>query len=115
MSAEGIVFQGASPVVVNYLSASLKRADALHPVILVCEAASGPAEHGDAEGFEGLQDIGPIAGDIGDIGVRTYPDAFVDASAQVFGKLAEQFCRDYWFAGGILVDACFYLCGRGKG
>ena len=114
MGAKGIVFKRTAPVVVDDLAATLLRAYALHPVVLVCKAASGPAEHGDAEGLQGLQDVRAIAVHIGDGGVRSHPDTLVDASAQVLGELSEQLCRDDGLAGGALMNGNFYLCCRAE-
>ena len=123
MGAEGVVLHGAAPVVVHQLGPVFLGADPVHPMVLVGEAAAGPAEHRHFQGLESFQDVGPIAIYIGDGGIRSHPDTFVDAPAQMLGELAVNLGRDYGLVLRGLVHGNFYLglgqegygqCRKGK-
>jgi len=43
MGAKGVVFHNAAPMGIDHLRAVCFGTDAVHPVVLVCEAAAGPA------------------------------------------------------------------------
>ena len=53
VGAEAVVLDDAAPVGVDHRRALLARADAVLPVVLVGEAAAGPAQHGDVELLQG--------------------------------------------------------------
>ena len=63
-------------------------ADAVAPVVLVGEAAAGPAQHRHAELLERGDDVVAEAARVGDRRVLADPDAFVDQAAEVLGELA---------------------------
>jgi hypothetical protein len=66
-------------------------ADAVAPVIVVGEAASGPAEYGDAK-FAKIVDCGfAVAIDVRDGRIFSDPEAAVNAGAEVLGELSMQF------------------------
>ena len=113
--AEGVVFHGASPIIVHQLGAVLTRAYAVHPMVLVGKAAAGPAQDRNFQGLEGLQDIRTVAVDIGDVTIGTHPDTFVDASAQMLGKLSVNLGRDNGLVLGRFMDGNFHLRLEGKG
>ena len=91
MCAEGVVFDGASPVVVLHGGALILGADAVGPVVFVGEASAWPAEYGYVEGLERFEHVFAVAVDVGYGGVFTHPQASIDAAAQVFGELAVDF------------------------
>ena len=86
--AEGVVLHSTAPVAVHHLGTGFTGADAVAPVIVVGKTAAGPAEHWDLESTERLHHIDPITVHVGDVGIRSNPDAFVYASAQMLGELA---------------------------
>ena len=114
VGAEGVVLHGAAPVVVHEFLAVLLRADAVHPVVLVGKASAGPAEHGDLQGPEGIQDIGPVTVDVGNGGVLAHPDPFVDAFPEVLGELSVDFGRNDRLVLGRLMDGDFDLRAGGQ-
>ena len=85
---EAVVLEGAAPVVVADFGALGDGTDAVHPVIVVGEAAAGPAHDGNLKLLEGVQDVEAVAVLIGDGGVLSYPQAAIDAAAEVLRKLS---------------------------
>ena len=83
VGAEGVVLRDAAPVGVDDLLAALPGADAVLPVVGVGEAAAGPAQHGDAQGPQGLDHVRSHPVFVGDAGALAHVDAVVDAAAQV--------------------------------
>ena len=84
-------------------------------MVLVGKAAAGPAQDRNFQGLEGLQDIRTVAVDIGDVTIGTHPDTFVDASAQMLGKLSVNLGRDNGLVLGRFMDGNFHLRLEGKG
>ena len=78
MCAEGVVLDGASPVVVLHLGALLLRTDSVHPVILVGEAATWPAENRNLKSLQGIKHILAITVDIRYLRVLAYPQSTID-------------------------------------
>ena len=78
MSTEGVVLDGASPVVVLHLWTLFLRTDTVHPVILIGEATAWPTEYGNLKGLKGIEHILTITIDIRYLGVFTYPQTSVD-------------------------------------
>ena len=70
-------------------------------MILVGKAAAGPSENGQPHLFESIDHINPHTVDIGYIGILAYKKAFVNASAEMLGKIAVD----------ILADGRFLLVG----
>ena len=93
--AEGVVFDGASPIVVAQGRSLVTRTDAVHPVIVVGKAAARPSQHGHVEVFHGLKHIVAITLGVGDGGVFAHPQTAVDAGSEVFGKLSVDFLVDF--------------------
>src|SRR5690606_3488203 len=81
----------ATPVGVDLDRALGRRADAFAPVVFVGEAAAGPADHRDREVLERADDVVAKAVGIGDLAALAYPQATVDAVAEVLGELGEDF------------------------
>ena len=88
--AERIRLDDAAPVRVERGRSRVQRADAVAPVVLVGEAAAGPAHVGHLEGLERRDDVIADAARVRDRRVGADPDAFVDALAEVLGELAEE-------------------------
>ena len=114
VGAETVVFEGAAPVVVGDAGAALQGADAVHPVVVVGEAAARPAHHRDLEPAQGLQHVEAVAVLVRDGGVLADPEAAVDAAAEVFGELAVDFFGDQG-AGGAFVDTHRRVLGVEQG
>ena len=70
------------------------RADAVAPVVVVGEAAAGPAEVRDVDRAEGVEDVGAHAAGVGDRRIFADPDAVVDAAAEVLGEVAVEVAAD---------------------
>jgi hypothetical protein len=66
------------------------RAYAVSPVIVIRKTPAGPAEHRNAQRFQPLERLLPIAVDVGDGRVLAYPNAPVNATAEVLGKRTVQ-------------------------
>ena len=95
MCAEGIVFDRASPVVVDQTRTILLWTNAVHPVIFVGETSSRPAHHGHFECFQCLEHVLAITLHIGDVRIGAYPDAAIDAASEVLGKLSVDLFRNH--------------------
>src|SRR3546814_16002297 len=78
----------SSDVCSSDLRAFFARADAVAPVILVGEAAAGPADDGDVQLFERGHHVAAIAVGVGDFRIGADPDAVVGAAAEILGELA---------------------------
>ena len=87
VGAKVVVFGDAAPVGVDHGGAVLFWADAFHPVIFVCKAATGPAQVGDFYGFECVDDVGADATYVGDVGIFADVDTVVNTATEVFGKV----------------------------
>jgi hypothetical protein len=61
-------------------------------VVLVGETAARPAQVGDVQGLEGLDDVQPDATLVGHLRVLADEEAAVDAVAEVLGEVAVE-CR----------------------
>jgi hypothetical protein len=70
------------------------RSDAFAPVIFIGETAARPAHVRHLYPFERSDDITANPPRVRNFGVGADPDAFVDAMAEVFGKLAEYVAVD---------------------
>ena len=88
VGAKSIGLDDAAPVGIERYGAL--GANTLAPVVFVGKAAAGPADVGDMQRLKGGDDIVADAPGIGDGGIGADPDAFVDAVAEMFGKLAEE-------------------------
>ena len=95
MCAEGVVFDGASPVVVLHLGALVLWSDAVHPVILVGKAASRPAQHRNLKGLQSLEHVLAVAVDVWYLGVFANPQSAVDAGTKVLSKLSIYLFMDF--------------------
>ena len=85
--ADGIVLGHAAPAGVDLDRALVARADAFTPVVLVSKAAAGPAHQRHLEGLERANHVLAPAAHWGSW-TRAHPHAFIDAGAEVLGKLA---------------------------
>src|SRR6185295_19792837 len=88
--AEFVGLDDAAPESVHAVRAFRTLTDAVTPVVLVGEAAAGPAQHRHFELPERGQYVGAIAAGVGDRGAFAHPDAFVDIAAKVFHELPVQ-------------------------
>ena len=88
---EGVVLNGSAPVVVLHLGSLAARTYAVHPVILVGKAATGPSEHRHMQVLECAEHILAVAVDVGNRRVFAHPQTAVDARTEMFGKLSVDF------------------------
>jgi len=87
MGPEVVVLGHTPPVHVHDGRTLLAGPDPVRPVVVVRKAPARPAQHGDPDVLEGLHHVRADAPDMGDGRVEAHPDTFVDAPAQVLGKV----------------------------
>ena len=73
VGTEGVVLDGATPVVVAQRRTLAARTDAVHPVIVVGETAARPAQNRHFEGLQRLEHILAVAIDVGYGGILAHP------------------------------------------
>ncbi len=94
MGAEGIVVGDAAPMDIDAGRTPLAGTDAVAPVTEIGEAAARPADHRHLQLLQGVDHIGAVAPDIGNLAVGPDPDTFIDAAAQMFGEMAIDLSRN---------------------
>lgn len=87
LGAHVVGFDDFAPVDVDAARALGARADAVLPVVIIGEAAAGPADDGGFDAAQGFDDVAAEAAGIGDGRILADPDAVVDAAAEVLGKM----------------------------
>ena len=95
MRAEGIRVH-AAPARVGPARPLPARADAVAPVVLVGEAAAGPADDGSFDTFQRVDEGGADTACVWDFGVFSDPDAVVDTLAEMLGELSENIAVYCW-------------------
>jgi hypothetical protein len=95
VGAEAVGLLDAAPDHIDLGRALVARAHALAPVIVVGEAAAGPAHQRHLDGLQGRDHVVAIAPGVGDLAVLADPDALVDAASQVLGELAVDLGLDH--------------------
>ena len=118
MGAEGVVLYGSSPVGVDHLGPLGDGSYSVPPVIFIGKATSRPAEYRHLQFADGLDKILPVTVYVGDRGILADPDAIVDTSSQMFGKLAVNLLWNHGLVGSVFMDGDLDLCERdcaGKG
>ena len=88
MGAKGVILAHAAPVRVDNGLALGLGADAIAPVVGIGKAAARPAQHGDMDVLQGIDDVAAHAVDIGDLGILAHIKALIDAAAQMLRELA---------------------------
>src|SRR5699024_10721525 len=101
--AEGVVLDHVAPVGVDHAGPLLARADAIAPVVVVGEAAAGPAQVRDLQRAQRLDHVIADAARVRDLGVLAHVEAAVDAAAQMLGGRAGDVPADR-VAGAVEVD-----------
>ena len=86
MRAEAVILD-ASPDSIESPGPFTRRAYAVHPVIIIGEASSRPAQHRGPEFFERLQCRQAQAFSIGDFRIPAHPEAIVDAASEMFDEV----------------------------
>ena len=94
MRAEMIVLHHAAPGRVDDGRTLLARTHAVHPMIFVGKAAARPAHHRDFYFLERRHHVVADAARVRNRAVRADPDAFINAMAQMFGKLSVNILAD---------------------
>jgi hypothetical protein len=82
VGAEAVVLHHVAPVAVDDPRPLRAGADPVPPVVLVGEAAAWPAQVRDVQRPQCLDDVGPDAVDVRDLGVGADEEAAVDAAAK---------------------------------
>ncbi len=82
-----IVLDHATPMRIDQLGAIFTWANSVPPVILIGEAAAGPTKHGNLQLTKRRNHVVTNTACVGDRRVLTNPDAFVDTTPEVFGKV----------------------------
>ncbi len=100
VSAETVVFNSATPVVVDHAGALLAGANAVGPMILIGKAASGPAQYRHLELAQSLKHVVAVAFGVWYGRILANPQASVDTCAEVLGKLAVDLGGD----GDLVID-----------
>src|SRR5512146_2068349 len=109
MRSEAVVLNVTAPVDVHALRPALPRADAVTPVVVVGEAATGPAQHRDTQFLEVIERLLAVAVDVGNAGLRPDPQASVHARSQMLGEVAVELRLD---RADLVVGAQEYALGR---
>src|SRR5699024_9353699 len=94
VGAEGVVLDHIAPVRVDHAGAVLARPDAVLPVVLVGEAAAGPAQVRDLQRAQRLDHVVADPARVGDLGALAHEEPAVDAAAQVLGEVAVEMAAD---------------------
>src|ERR1035438_4001361 len=94
MRPKGVRLGHAAPVGIKRYGSLVERAEALAPVVLIGEAAAGPANVRHLESPQRDNNVIADAARIRDCGVLTDPDPLVNAVAKVLGELAKDVSVD---------------------
>src|SRR5690606_20420050 len=90
--AERVGFDRTAPVRVD--GAAAFRTDPVAPVVFVGEASARIADIGNLESLQRVDHVRAYPANVGDVGIGPYPDAAIDAGAEVLGELAEDVPAD---------------------
>src|SRR5690606_36040323 len=94
VGAEGVVLLDPAPVRVDAHRALVTRTNAVAPVVLVGEAAAGPADDRNLELLERLEHVVTESACIGNGGILANSDAAVNTATEVLRELAVQIAAD---------------------
>ena len=97
MRTETVVFDRAAPVVVHHFRTVFFRADAVHPVVFVGEAAARPAQHGKLYLSECVDDVCAEALCVGNVAVFADIYTVIYAAAEVLREISVYFRVDVGF------------------
>ncbi len=101
MRAKVIGFRRVTPKI-DGLWALIFRANTIAPMINIGETAARPTQIGCIDFAKRLHHIRANPPDIGNWGIFTDPDSIVDATAEMFGKMAIDVAVDFAkFGGGV--------------
>ena len=94
MGTEAVVLGHTTPMSVDHFLAVLLRSDTVLPVVFVCETATGPAQHRKLHLLERCHYIVTHTIGIGNLGILSHIQSFIDTSAQMLGKVTVKFRVD---------------------
>ena len=94
MGTEAVVLGHTTPMSVDHFLAVLLRSDTVLPVVFVCETATGPAQHRKLHLLECCHYIVTHTIGIGNLGILSHIQSFIDTSAQMLGKVTVEFRVD---------------------
>ena len=115
MGTEAVIFRHTAPVGVDHLLAVLLRADTVLPVVFICEASTGPAQHRKLHLLQGCHHIVTHAFGIGDLGILSYIQSLINTSSQMLREIAVKFRIDMsLFLLFVNINLCHIdpFCGR---
>ena len=93
-----IIFGDAAPVGIDHRGPVRAWSDAIFPMVFVGETAAWPAQQGQLDSLQRLDNVVANAARVGDRALLSDPDSFVNAVAKVFGKLAIDVSADGVFS-----------------
>src|SRR5262245_24742877 len=88
MGTEGVWLDDAAPVGIERDRS--RRTDAFPPMVFVGKASPWPTDVRDLQSLKGRDHVVANSSRVWNAGVWADPDPFVDAMAEVLGKLAEE-------------------------
>src|ERR1019366_9951138 len=113
--SKGVRLGHTAPVGIEPYDSLVERAETLAPVVLVGEAAAGPAYVRHLERLERGDHVVADTAGIRDCGIRTDPNPLVNTVAEVFGELAEDVAVDLRSRLGRVNRQMDLLRGHGMG
>ena len=95
MRAEAVVLDDSAPVNVDLSRTLFGRADSVLPVVLVGEAAAGPAQVRDVDFAQGRNDVVAHTPRVGDRRVEADPQPVIDTAAEVLSEMTIDVTADF--------------------
>ena len=94
MGTEAVVLGHTTPMSVDHFLAVLLRSDTVFPVVFIRETTAGPAKHRKFHLLERCHYIVTHTIGIGNLGILSHIQSFIDTSAQMLGKVTVEFRVD---------------------
>ena len=91
MRPKAIVFYGSAPIVIHQLRAVLARPDTIAPMVFIGETPARPTQNGNFQLLQRIQYIVAVALRIRNIRILADPEAAIDATTEMLGKLSVNF------------------------
>ena len=104
--AKVVRFRRVAPPKIDAFGPLVARADAVAPMVVVGEATARPTEIWDFDFLECRDHVGAHAVNILQLRILAYPQAIVNAAAQVLGEVAIDVAADFVFAAIHMDDEC---------
>ena len=97
MRTEAVILNYAAPMGVDHFLSAFLRTDTVSPVIFVCETAARPAQHGNLHFFKRLYNVVSHTVCVGNVGIFSHINTFINTSSQMFRKMSLNFRIDVAF------------------